>query len=202
MELTALLVLCLIAYWIFIRSTASTSTQLKHPPEQFIILDFETTGLSPVKNKIIEVGAIKVNRDSDNHESFSALIKISTKLPAKITEITGITQDMLNETGQPIEHVIPELVKFIGDLHIVAFNAKFDMSFLHAACDKLNIKVNNPSSCALEMAKRAWPNRKSYRLADIARDGNLKTQNHRAIDDCLLTLTIYTSAAAKLKSIG
>jgi DNA polymerase-3 subunit epsilon/DNA polymerase-3 subunit alpha (Gram-positive type) len=77
------------------------------------------------------------------------------------------------------------------------------MAFLKTAAKKYNLKINNPSSCALKMARRAWPRLKSYRLSDLAKTGGLLTKgSHRALKDCELTITVYTSAASKLGSVS
>ena len=171
-------------------------------PEQFIVLDLETTGLDAIKHEIIEIGAVKVNRGSNNHTTFQALIKPSKKVPKKITNITGITQEMVDTEGEEIGSVLKEFVNFIGDLRLVTFNAEFDMGFLKEAGKSQGIVINNPVSCALKMARRAWPNRKSYKLADLANAGGLSANgNHRALKDCELTITVYTAAASILGSV-
>jgi DNA polymerase-3 subunit epsilon len=167
-------------------------------PEQFVVLDLETTGLDPIKHEIIEIGAIKVNRDSDNHTTFQALIKPSKKVPKKITQITGITQEMLDADGEELGTNLKQLVDFIGDLRLVMFNADFDMGFLNEASKEHGITIRNPVSCALKMARRAWPDLRSYKLADINNTGN---GNHRALKDCELTIPVYTAAALKLGSV-
>jgi len=172
-------------------------------PEQFVVLDLETTGLDPSKHEIIEIGAVKVNRNSNNHATFQALIKPSKKIPKNITQITGITQDMIDKNGENLESVLKEFIDFIGDLRLVAYNAKFDMGFLKEAAKNYGLEINNSSSCALKMARRAWPELTSYGLADLANTGGLSTKgNHRALKDCELTITVYTSAASKLKTVA
>jgi DNA polymerase-3 subunit epsilon len=172
---------------------------LDHLPERFIVLDLETTGLDASKHEIIEIGAIRVNRTSTQHETFQAFIKPSRKVPKRITELTGITQEMLNDSGEPPDKVLRAFLEFIGDLHLVTFNAEFDMAFLCNAAKRHQLEVPNKFSCALKMARRAWPGRKSYRLADLSRDGNLSdSDSHRALGDCQRALIVYTAAAAKL----
>ena len=171
-------------------------------PEQFVVLDLETTGLDPLKHEIIEIGAVKVNRDSNNHTTFQALIKPRRKVPKKITQITGITQEMVDADGGDIGSTLKELIDFIGDLRLVTFNADFDMGFLQEASKKHDITIRNPVSCALKMARRAWPGLKSYKLADLANTGGLSNKgHHRALKDCELTITVYTAAASKLGSV-
>jgi DNA polymerase-3 subunit epsilon len=172
---------------------------LDHLPERFVVFDLETTGLDASKDEIIEVGAIRVNRTSSQHETFQASIKPSRKIPKRITDLTGISNEMLEENGEPLDKVLRKFAEFIGDLHLVTFNAEFDMAFLSNAASRHQIEVKNEFSCALKMARRAWPGRRSYRLADLARDGNLSSEDaHRAIGDCQRTLVVYTAAAAKL----
>lgn len=168
-------------------------------PPRFVVFDLETTGLEPDKHEIIEIGAIRVNRDSDVHDTFQVLIKPTKKIPKKITQITGITQDMVEGEGEPLESALRSFHSFIEDLPLVTFNAEFDMAFLHIAASQHQLTISNPVSCALKMARRAWPKRKSYRLSDLARDGGLSGEGaHRSLEDTKRALIVYTAAAAKL----
>lgn len=170
-------------------------------PKQFVVFDLETTGLKSASHEIIEIGAIRVDRDSDEHDGFEVLIKPKKKVPKRITELTGITQEMLEKHGKPLEIALQEFVQFMGQLPLVSFNSDFDMMFLRSAIDKAlpNHKLPNRVSCALKMARRAWPGRSSYRLADLARDGGLSPEGtHRALGDCKRALIVYTAAASRL----
>ncbi|MFZ0961418.1 MAG: 3'-5' exonuclease [Terriglobia bacterium] len=168
-------------------------------PQKFIVLDLETTGLDPIKNEIIEIGAIRVNRDSNIHDTFSALVKPIRRIPKKITQMTGISQEMVESEGEPLEKAIKEFAKFIEDLPLVTFNAEFDMAFLQNAAKQHNLVIGNSTSCALKMARRAWPGRKSYRLNDLAKDGGLSDEGtHRALGDCKRALIVYTAAVSRL----
>lgn len=195
-------IIVLVAVFFMAGRKASPAPDLSFLPPHFIVFDLETTGLDPLKHKIIEIGAIRVNRDSIHHDSLQSLIKINGKVPEKITELTGITSDMLSAKGEPIETALPEFLDFIGDMRLVSFNAPFDMGFIKAAAATQGRAITNPVSCALDMARRAWPGRKSYKLAELAKDGGLSTQNHRAIDDCKLALMVYTAAANKLRRVA
>lgn len=194
-------IIIVIGGYIFIR-LRHKKADLSMLPSHFIVFDLETTGLSPSKNEIIEIGAIKVNRNSNNHTTFQALIKPKGKIPKKIAKITGITQKMIDDDGEDIESVLKEFVDFVEDLRLVAFNVEFDMRFLKEASKIHDIKIGNQVSCALKMARRAWPGLQSYKLADLARMGGLSSKgNHRALRDCELALTVYTAAVAELGSI-
>ena len=174
----------------------------RYLPEVFVVADIETTGLDPEKHEIIEIAAIRVRRDSDIHDTFSALVKPSKKIPKKITEITGITDDMLQKDGEPIEETMKQFISFIGNHRLVFYNAPFDMSFLNKSARQVGIVIENPISDALEIARIAWPNRRSYKLVDLAKDANLSTvMHHRAIKDCELTMRIFCAAAIDAKRI-
>lgn len=196
-----LLVIVVIAVIYYLWSRARPKISLAHLPERFVVLDLETTGLDPAKHEIIEIGAIRVNRDSTNHDTYQSLVKSSKKVPKKITQITGITQAMLDADGANLEAALQEFLDFAGDLHLVSFNADFDMAFLRNAATKHSIPINNTVSCALKMARRAWPGRRSYRLVELAKDGNLSNDGtHRALGDCQRALIVYTAAASRLGS--
>jgi DNA polymerase III epsilon subunit family exonuclease len=168
-------------------------------PERFIVFDLETTGLNPNMHEIIEFGAIRVNRDANNHATFQALVKPERKVPKRITDLTGISQEMVDREGEPLAEVLAAFVEFIEDLPLVAFNAPFDMAFLQNAAKKQNLAIKNSHSCALEMARRAWPGLQSYRLTDLARMGHLSDVNtHRSLGDCQRAMIVYTAAASKL----
>lgn len=200
MEWLIFIVIIVFGY-LYLRSKGKKA-DLSMLPEQFVVLDLETTGLDPMTHEIIEIGAVKVNRDSINHTTFQALIKPSKKVPKEITQITGITQEMVDSEGEEIGSVLKELVDFIGDLRLVTFNAEFDIAFLKEATKPHGIMIKNPVSCALKMARRAWPGLKSYRLADLANAGGFTTAgNHRALKDCELTITVYTASASILGSV-
>lgn len=167
-------------------------------PEQFVVIDLETTGLDPQRHEIIEIGAILVNRDSDHHTTFQAFVMPNGRITKKITEITGITRMMIAaEGGEPLEAVLPQLIEFIGDRPLVIFNAEFDMGFLSAGLKESGLPpIRNQVTCALKLSRRTWPGLRSYRLTDLAKAGNLKVDGaHRALADCQMTMIVYSAAA-------
>jgi DNA polymerase III subunit epsilon len=168
-------------------------------PEKFVVLDLETTGLKSATHEIIEIGAIRVNLGSSNHEAFSTLVKPERRIPKRIVEITGITQKMIDDEGTESKEALGEFIQFIGDLPLVTYNAEFDMAFLYAAARKHGFIISNQYTCALKRARRAWPGRESYRLADIAKAGNLSDEDtHRALGDCKRALIVFTAATSEL----
>lgn len=192
-----------VIYYFNTKPTGKKQISTNHLPDSFIVLDLETTGLDAESEEIIEIAAIKFTKDSTSHKTFQALIKPTKKIPKKITEITGITQAMVDSEGEVLVDVLKQFNNFIGDLRLVTFNAEFDMAFLRAAYEKEGLdKIFNPVSCALKMARKAWPGRKSYKLDSLAVDGEFNDgKAHRALEDARRALIVYTAAVAKLKSI-
>lgn len=166
-------------------------------PREFIVLDLETTGLSPERDEIIEFGAIRVTLDSQTLPMFQSLVKPERRIPKHITEINGISQEMVDNDGRPLREVLTEFLEFIEDLPLVTFNAEFDMGFLQSAANKHGLAINNRYTCALKLARRAWPGLPSYRLTDLAKMGNLDDDDtHRALGDCKRTVIVFTSSAS------
>ena len=168
-------------------------------PPQFIVLDLETTGLNPIKDEIIEYGAILITLGTDNHKGFHILVKPKRQIPPLITKITGITQDMVDREGATPEKALPQFIEFIQDLPLVTFNAEFDMAFLLNTAKKYDHVINNRYTCALKRARRAWPGLESYRLQDLAKLGNLPSDDsHRALGDCKRAALIFIFATEEL----
>lgn len=200
MELLAVVIIAGILWYLF--RNRKKPIDISILPEQFIVIDLETTGLKAEQHEIIEIGAVRVNRDQSRHDTFQVFIKPTKKLPKKITKITGITQDVLDKEGVSLEQALNELQAFIGDHRVVFFNAEFDTAFLRKAAASCGLTLKNPVSCALLMARRAWPRRKSYRLTELAKDGGISTAGaHRALDDCRMTIIVYGAAAAQLRRV-
>ncbi len=204
-ELFVVLLIAAGVWWLVSRSKGGARTgrsRLSVLPERFVVFDLETTGLDPCRHEIIEIGAIRVNRDSEHHDTFQALVKPKKKISERITDITGISNEMVNQDGIPLDNALSEFRDFVGDLPLVAFNAEFDDSFLRAACASVaSNPFTNEVCCALKLARRAWPGRKSYRLSALAKDGNLAMDGeHRALGDCRRTMIVYAAAAAETGS--
>ena len=203
--LLVLIIIVFAGYW-FLRRNPSGVQQIPtdYLPETFVVLDLETTGLDASRHEIIEIAAIRYRKGDTKQQMIQALVLPSKKVPKRITEITGITQAMLETDGGPLADAMRDLVAFVGNDRLVTFNAEFDMAFLHAASAKLgSAPLDNPVSCALKMARRAWPKRKSFRLTDLASDGQFGGGTaHRALEDARCALIVYVGAVAQLKAIS
>jgi DNA polymerase III subunit epsilon len=168
-------------------------------PAQFVVLDLETTGLSPSRDEIVEIGAIKATLSSETHATFHLLVRPGRKIPKRITEITGITQAMVEANGVILKEALVEFLAFVGDLPVVSFNAEFDIGFLCHAAAREGLQFENRYACALKRARRAWPGLPSYKLIDLARMGNLPVADaHRALGDSMRALLVFTAATSVL----
>lgn len=171
-------------------------------PSCFAVVDVETTGLDCARHEIIEIGAIRAHRDSQIHETFHALIRPTRKIPFRITEITGTTQAELDSNGESIESVLQEFIEFVGDLPLVAYNAEFDMGFLRASARRCKLRIGNGATCALKLARRAWPGLRNYKLTTVASAGGLSVAGaHRALRDCEMAMTVYAAAKEELAGL-
>lgn len=169
-------------------------------PEIFVVLDLETTGLDSNRHEIIEIAAIRVNRDSDMHDSFSSLVIPKGRISSRITDLTGIDRKMVLAEGRHLKEVIPAFLDFVGDYRLVAFNSDFDIGFINAALDSIGLSpIVNPVSCALKMAREAWPGKPSYKLSNLCAEAGIKVvTEHRALPDCERALHVYVAAAMSL----
>jgi len=165
----------------------------------YVILDIETTGLDPVNDEIIEIGALKV-AGKEIKDIFNMLARPEKKLPPDITDLTGITEEML-ENELPIKPVITKFSDFIGNNILIAHNADFDISFLRNNMKKwLNKELDNFVVCTLVISRDILPNLENHKLPTIGRYFGLETANrHRAIGDSTLTYEIWLKFLEKLK---
>lgn len=158
--------------------------------DEVVILDFETTGLSPEYDRVIEVGAVIV-RGNKVVDSFSELMNPGMHLPRFITNLTGISSAMLKGKPGP-QVVMPKLKKFIGDRVILAHNASFDSKFLDAEMARANLDMNNEVLCTLLLSRRLIPDAYNYKLGTLAAHLNIKIgRAHRALDDVKATAELW-----------
>ncbi|WP_342268566.1 PolC-type DNA polymerase III [Spiroplasma endosymbiont of Aspidapion aeneum] len=160
----------------------------------FVVFDLETTGLSPELNEIIEFGAVKYNSKSGKNEKIDILIKPRKPVSSYITNLTHITNDLLNDK-KSIEEEMPRILEFIGDAVLVAHNASFDMGFLNSWLKKLGYDIMpNTVIDTLPLARCLWPKLKSHRLGVVARKYSVNYNEedaHRADYDAEVLKDIF-----------
>lgn len=132
-----------------------------------VMLDFETTGLSPdMGDRITEVAALRI-ADGVIVERYASLVNCGVRIPAFITSLTGITQRMV-DTAPPAHEVVPRLLEFIGADALAAHNASFDEKFLRAESTRLGIVPAHVGTiCSLKLSRRVYPQLASYKLGSL-----------------------------------
>ncbi|MBE6817133.1 MAG: 3'-5' exonuclease [Ruminococcaceae bacterium] len=165
-------------------------------PQDFCVVDIETTGLAPGSDGIIEIGAI-MYENGEAVDEFSSLLQPSVNemgdyVSPFITELTGITNEML-DTAPPTEQVLAEFFDFLGDSIIVGYNVNFDVNFLYDAIyEHLGEYMTNDFIDILRMAKKLYPEMPHHRLGDMtARFGIVNKSAHRALSDVEATYACF-----------
>ncbi len=161
---------------------------------EYVVVDIETTGLT-TSSEIIEVCALHII-DGNVVDKYSSLIDYPDRksLPKKITELTGITLDMMREEGGYVEDVLLKLKNFIGDKVIICHNAKFDLGFLIQKIYKyIDSSLSNEFIDTLYISREFLSDEiKNHKLPTIAKHFNIDTTNlHRAEGDCIITYQVY-----------
>jgi len=164
---------------------------LKFYPDTYIVLDIETTGLSPLKNEIIELSAIKIV-DGEVFETFSRLVKPEGRVSYFISNLTGITNEMLKNADN-IESVLSDFKEFVSSSIIMGHNVKFDIRFLDYNFRKyLNLPFSNDYIDTLRIARCFLNELKSHKLGLLAEYFEFNNDGmHRALKDCHVTNLCY-----------
>jgi DNA polymerase-3 subunit alpha (Gram-positive type) len=162
----------------------------------FVCFDIETTGLNPMVDKIIEIGAMKV-KDGKIIDRFSQLINPNMKLSATIVNLTGITDSMLKYAEQ--EHVVVKnFLSFVEDNVIIGHNIQFDYSFIKLAAGRLHLPFEKKGIDTLYLCKKLHSELKSKSLGNMCKHYNIINEHaHRAYDDVKATTMLYVNLINK-----
>ncbi len=167
----------------------------------FVVFDIETTGFSPVKNKIIEIGAVKVS-DGQITERFSSFVNPDVPIPFEIEKLTGINDSMVINAPF-IETVLPEFLEFCGNAVLVAHNANFDMSFIKENARNQGVRREFTYVDTVGIARILLPHQAKHTLDAVAKTLNISLENHhRAVDDAEATAEIFVKFIVMLTSKG
>ncbi len=173
------------------RARKKNGEQGKTMPEEYVIVDIETTGLSKYYHKITEIAAVKV-RNGKKVGEFQSLVNPEVPIPRFITRLTGIDDEMVKD-APTIDEVMPRFLKFLGNGVLVAHNATFDYGFLHEnALEHLGKGLENEILCTRKLANRLLPELPSKRLGAICEHlGIINEQAHRAMGDVNATVEVF-----------
>lgn len=158
-------------------------------PNDFTVIDLETTGLNPKTDKIIEAGAVRV-RNGVITEQFASPVNPGRKLEERIIELTGIRDEDLEEAPY-IEEVLPKLIDFIGDDILVGHRVLFDFSFIKKAATNIGLSFEKKGIDTLKLARRFLPELESKRLTFLCEYYGIPLQAHRAVEDAKATAMLY-----------
>lgn len=170
--------------------------------DELVVLDLETTGLSPLRgDRITEVGAVRL-RAGRIVERYQSLVNCGVHIPAFITAYTGITQAMVDR-APAVRKVIVELLEFIGASAVVAHNASFDQRFLDNECDLASRRrAYLPFICSMRVSRRIYPQFPSHALGELARRLRIAYRGaaHRAGADAEVTANLLTAIGSELRA--
>ncbi len=166
--------------------------------EKYVVFDIETTGFSPVTNRIIEIGAVKVE-NGEITERFSTFVNPQVPIPFHIEKLTSINDSMVMD-ADPIEVVLPQFLEFVGDAILVAHNANFDVSFIKENAKRQGIPVDFTYVDTVGIARALLTGQSKYTLDAVAKTLGISLENHhRAVDDAECTAEIFVKFIEMLK---
>ena len=169
--------------------------------EEFVVFDVETTGLIPGKDKITEIGAVKI-KEGKIIEKYSSFVNPEISIPNHIIRLTGITNDMVKNAPK-IQEVISEFLDFVNGSPIVAHNALFDVGFIRYEANKISVSINNPIIDTLELTRAIFTDLKKFKLNIVAKYLGIELKNHhRALDDSNATAMILNKCFEILRDKG
>ena len=157
---------------------------------EYVSLDLETTGLEPKKDRIIEIGAVKI-RDGQIQETYATLVDPQTKIPERITELTGISSQMVE--GKPFgQEAVKGLLDFCGELPLLGHNIMFDYSFVKHSAVNMGMDFEKKGMDTLKLARNLLPDLESKSLQNLRQYYHLPQEEaHRALEDALTTFRLY-----------
>ena len=160
--------------------------------DSLVILDFETTGLSPnMGDRAIEIGAVRLV-NGEVTARFQELMNPGQRVSAFIEDYTGISNKMLAEVDS-CEVVMDRFADFIGDDNLIAHNASFDQRFLDAEFERIGRKYAGEFSCSLLLSRRIFQDANSHKLGELVRFANIESSGgfHRALYDSEMTAKVW-----------
>lgn len=172
-------------------TTMNNRKNLNKFVDDYVLVDIETTGLSPITDEIIEIGAIKVKQNKIV-DKYNELIKVNRVISPFITNLTGITNEMLQTGKNPIT-VYKEFIDFIGENVIIGHNVNFDLGFLTDKCKKyINYNLTNDYVDTMYLARKLVKDTMNYKLGTLAEYFNVSYEGaHRGLKDVEITYEVY-----------
>ena len=166
--------------------------------DPYVVFDIETTGFSPLSDRIIEIGAVKVVNGTIT-DKFSTFVNPDIPIPFRIEQLTSINDSMVLPAPK-IDKVLPDFLKFCEGCALVAHNASFDVSFIAHNAEELGLPFDPTVLDTVTLARILLPHLNRYRLDTVAKALNVSLENHhRAVDDAGATAEIFVAFLKMLK---
>ena len=169
--------------------------------QDFVVFDIETTGFSPVENRIIEIGAVKVS-GGKIVDRFSTFVNPEVPIPFEIEKLTSITDDMVVD-AEKIETILPQFLQFSEGCMLVAHNAEFDMSFMIENCKRQGLNHDFTYIDTVGIARVMMSGQAKHTLDAVAKALGVSLENHhRAVDDAEATAEIFVKLIPMMEKDG
>ncbi len=170
--------------------------------DSLVVLDFETTGLSPAYgDRAIEIGAVLL-RHNRIVDQFQSLMNPGMRVSSFIQDYTGISNAMLKK-APPVGEVMREFTRFMANHHLVAHNASFDRRFLDAELERIHIPRKQEFACSMLISRRLYPDAPNHRLETLVNYRSLQTNGvfHRALADAEMTAHLWADMVNTIKRV-
>ncbi len=172
--------------------------------KHYVIVDVETTGLTPQENELIEIGAVKLTYTGKSFKmtgKYHTLIKPYKQIPHNIQNLTNITPDMVKNAPR-FEEVYTDFLDFVGDAVFVAHNAQFDLQMINISLARVGgTIITSPMVDTQQLIAITYPTLSSHKLGEVARILEVKRKHgHRALDDAIVTAEVFKKCLAGITS--
>ncbi|MBL6989393.1 MAG: hypothetical protein ISR65_06430 [Bacteriovoracaceae bacterium] len=172
-------------------------------PEGLVAFDLETTGLSSLVDKIVEIAAVKITPQNPHGEYFSYLINPGILIPQVTIDIHGITDEMVKDSPV-IEDILDDFLGYVGNLPIVAHNARFDIGFLVFAIHQFQKELSHSKVyCSCQLARECLKKMPNFKLGTLVKNLDIPIENHhRALDDAIACLLILVKSIITTENVA
>ena len=162
----------------------------------YVFFDLETTGLTPKRDRIIEIAALRFDRASGEVESFQSLVKPDRPIPAFVRAMTGLDDQAFADAPEARDALMA-FFAFVGDDPVVAYNIGFDHAFIVAEAEREGLTAPTETVCAMRFAQSRVKDVPNHRLETVARALDCpRPRARRAMEDCLTGLTVFEKTLA------
>ncbi|GLK81140.1 3'-5' exonuclease [Methylopila turkensis] len=162
----------------------------------YVFFDLETTGLTPKRDRVIEIAALRFDRATGELASFQSLVKPDRAIPAFVRAMTGLDDAAFADAPEP-KDALERFFAFVGDAPLVAYNIPFDHAFLMAEAERAGLAAPSTTVCAMRFAQTRVKDVPNHRLETVAKALDCpRPRARRAMEDCLTGLTVFEKTLA------